>query len=77
VGIIQTHSESYSQLEEEMLVIVIGDELHPEEVARGLFSALRELDSKKVDVILAEGISEKNEGLAVMNRIRKAASEFA
>jgi len=77
VGIIQTHSERYSQLEGEVLMIVIGDEHHPEEVARGLFGALRELDSKKVDVILVEGISEKNEGLAVMNRIRKAASEFA
>jgi L-threonylcarbamoyladenylate synthase len=52
----------------------LGDEVHPDVIARGLFKALRDLDSLKVDVILMEGISERAEGLAVMNRIRKAAS---
>ena len=46
-----------------------------DEVARGLFKALRELDELGVRVILVEGISEDNEGLAVMNRLRKAASQ--
>ena len=44
-------------------------------VAKGLFSALRELDQHEVEVILVEGINE-NEGdaaAAVMNRLRKAA----
>jgi len=44
-------------------------------IARGLFSALRELDQKNVDTILVESISD-NEGdaaAAVMNRLRKAA----
>lgn len=44
-----------------------------EEIARNLFKALRELDKSGVDVILAEGIEEKGLGLAVMNRLRKAA----
>ncbi len=44
-----------------------------EEVARNLFKALRELDKKGVDIILAEGIEEKGLGLAVMNRLKKAA----
>ncbi len=44
-----------------------------EEVARNLFKALRELDKEKVDVILAEGIEERGLGLAVMNRLKKAA----
>ncbi|WP_457754139.1 L-threonylcarbamoyladenylate synthase [Thermococcus sp.] len=44
-----------------------------EEVAKNLFRALRELDKSGVDVILAEGIEEKGLGLAVMNRLRKAA----
>ncbi|KAJ4303555.1 hypothetical protein N0V90_002453 [Kalmusia sp. IMI 367209] len=47
-----------------------------EEVARGLFSALRELDKKGVEVILVEGIDDKIEddiAAAVMNRLRKAA----
>lgn len=44
-----------------------------EEVARNLFKALRELDKRRVDVIIAEGIEERGLGLAVMNRLRKAA----
>ncbi|MCJ1254174.1 hypothetical protein MMC24_001988 [Lignoscripta atroalba] len=56
------------------------------DIARGLFSALRELDSKGVDVIFVEGIDDgaddggrEAEGetaaaaAAVMNRLRKAA----
>ena len=45
------------------------------DIARGLFSALRELDQKGVDVIFVEGIddSEGNTAAAVMNRLRKAA----
>ncbi|KAF2031082.1 translation factor [Setomelanomma holmii] len=47
-----------------------------EGVARGLFSALRELDKKGVEVIYVEGIDDKiddNIAAAVMNRLRKAA----
>ncbi|GAB7344452.1 hypothetical protein MBLNU457_2293t1 [Dothideomycetes sp. NU457] len=46
-------------------------------IARGLFSTLRELDRKDVDVIYVEGIDDSKEGddvaAAVMNRLRKAA----
>ncbi|NJD99763.1 threonylcarbamoyl-AMP synthase [Thermococcus sp. LS1] len=44
-----------------------------EEVARNLFRALRELDKRGVDIIIAEGIEERGLGFAVMNRLRKAA----
>lgn len=47
-----------------------------EDVARGLFSSLRELDKKGVDLILVEGIDDKvgdDIAAAVMNRLRKAA----
>ncbi|KAL5378339.1 hypothetical protein PMIN03_004372 [Paraphaeosphaeria minitans] len=47
-----------------------------EDVARGLFSALRELDKHGVDMILVEGIADKVDddiAAAVMNRLRKAA----
>jgi L-threonylcarbamoyladenylate synthase len=45
------------------------------DIARGLFSALRELDMKGVDVIFVEGVddSEGGAGAAIMNRLRKAA----
>ena len=45
------------------------------EISRGLFAALRELDERGVTVIHVEGIGEEDEGLAVMNRLRKAAGE--
>jgi L-threonylcarbamoyladenylate synthase len=42
-------------------------------VAAGLFQALRAFDNTTVDIIIAEGVSEEGIGLAVMNRLRKAA----
>lgn len=46
-------------------------------VAQGLFSALRELDRKGAHVILVEGVEDKDDiAAAVMNRLRKAASEI-
>ncbi|KAL8790708.1 MAG: hypothetical protein Q9195_006250 [Heterodermia aff. obscurata] len=47
-------------------------------IARGLFSALRELDEIGVDVILVEGVDDGEGGAAaaVMNRLRKAADQL-
>ncbi|KAJ4296131.1 hypothetical protein N0V88_004834 [Collariella sp. IMI 366227] len=46
-------------------------------VAHGLFAALRELDSLGADVIFVEGVSDGDDiAAAVMNRLRKAASEI-
>ncbi len=42
-------------------------------VAKNLFRLLREFDSENVDVIVAEGLPTEGLGLAVMNRLRKAA----
>lgn len=44
-------------------------------IAHGLFSALRELDSRAVDVIYVEGIEDEGDiAAAVMNRLRKVAT---
>jgi L-threonylcarbamoyladenylate synthase len=40
--------------------------------AKNLFRLLREFDSDKVDVIIAEGVPAEGLGLAVVNRLRKA-----
>ncbi|MGL5512854.1 MAG: Sua5 family C-terminal domain-containing protein, partial [Sporomusa sp.] len=42
-------------------------------IAANLYTALRSFDGRAVDVIYAEGIAEQGLGLAVMNRLRKAA----
>jgi L-threonylcarbamoyladenylate synthase len=51
----------------------MGSAADPSGVAARVFSALRALDRDRVDVILVEGIDESGIGLAVMNRLRKAA----
>ncbi|XWW92227.1 hypothetical protein V2A60_000150 [Cordyceps javanica] len=46
-------------------------------IAQGLFAALRELDSRGADTIFVDGIDgEVDIAAAVMNRLRKAASEL-
>ena len=52
---------------------ILGPENDPKICATRLFSLLRDFDSEETDVILAEVIPEKGLGLAVMNRLRKAA----
>lgn len=74
VGLILTSSAPLSPHLSALHSVQLGDEAHPLEVAKGLFAALRSFDDLGVELILMEGISEQNEGLAVMNRARKAAS---
>ncbi|KAF9103163.1 hypothetical protein BGX27_010696 [Mortierella sp. AM989] len=59
---------------EDVIEFPLGQGSKPEDVARELFRGLRFLDGQDVDCIFVEGISEEDEGLAVMNRVRKAAS---
>ena len=44
-----------------------------EQLAADLFYLLRDFDRTRPDVILAEGVDEEGIGLAIMNRLRKAA----
>ncbi|KAG4441787.1 hypothetical protein IFR05_002711 [Cadophora sp. M221] len=47
------------------------------DIAHGLFSALRELDLREVDVVYVEGIEDEGDiAAAVMNRLRKAATKI-
>ncbi|KAI1333159.1 translation factor [Xylariaceae sp. FL0255] len=46
-------------------------------IAQGLFSALRELDRRGANIIFVEGtVDDEDIGAAVMNRLRKAASQI-
>ena len=53
----------------------LGPTSDPHLTAQRLFDGLLTLDHDGVDIILVEGVDEKREGLAIMNRIRKAAGE--
>lgn len=57
-------------------VLVLGSRRSPRSLASNLYGALRNLDNSGVDVILAEGTGEEELGLAVMNRLRRAAEKI-
>ncbi len=54
--------------------ICIGKRSVPGIIAANLFDCLREFDKIDVDYIISEGFSEKGIGLAIMNRLKKAAA---
>jgi L-threonylcarbamoyladenylate synthase len=65
----QEHEEVYGNIK----IKVLGPEKDLRVCASRLFSVLREFDSENVDTIIAEGVKEKGLGVAIMNRLRKAA----
>ncbi|KAH4007175.1 threonylcarbamoyl-AMP synthase [Parastagonospora nodorum] len=70
------HAQHYKMQSRDIEIWDIDLGAETEGVARGLFSALRELDKKSVEVIYVEGIDDKIDddiAAAVMNRLRKAA----
>ncbi|PUA33975.1 MAG: threonylcarbamoyl-AMP synthase [Zestosphaera tikiterensis] len=52
----------------------LGSRKNLYEVAKNLFKVLRNVDRLDVDVAVVEGFEEKGIGLAIMNRLRKAAT---
>lgn len=69
----QKHDTQYGGSTLSLLDVKLGPDTTS--IARGIFSALRDLDRQDVDAIFVEGIDE-NEGdtaAAIMNRLRKAA----
>lgn len=55
-------------------VLVSGSRENLLTVSHNLFSNLRQMDAAGVDLIVAEGVGEEGLGLAIMNRLRKAAA---
>ena len=54
--------------------ISLGSEKRPQEAAARLFAALRELDERGDTVALCEAVDTAGIGLAVMNRMGRAAA---
>ncbi|MBO8142658.1 MAG: threonylcarbamoyl-AMP synthase [Firmicutes bacterium] len=54
-------------------VCVAGSRRDPAEIARNLFRCLRELDEAGLDIIFLEGVEPVGLGLALANRMRRAA----
>ena len=53
--------------------IILGSKNDLYEVAKNLFEALRCFDDKKCDIVISESFKEVGVGLAIMNRLKKAA----
>ncbi len=47
-----------------------------EEYASNIFAALRYLDGRGIEIIIAEGVEETGIGVAIMNRLKKAATRI-
>ena len=52
----------------------IGSLSHPEETAHLLFDVLRALDEERMDSVYSEVLPPEGMGLAVMNRLGRAAA---
>lgn len=71
IGVIATeeNKDKYENCE----VLVIGSIKEPATIAANLFKMLRKCDYHKIDKVFAEGLCEDELGLAIMNRLKKAA----
>ena len=70
VGIMATSENAHHY---EGLVEVVGERQRPKTIAKNLFKILRRFDEQGVEIVIAEGIEPVGVGLAIMNRLRKAA----
>ena len=66
-------AETAAQLPDNVTIAVYGRRGNADEAAVNLYEVLRSFDHAAVDHIYAEGLTEDGLGLAVMNRLRKAA----
>jgi L-threonylcarbamoyladenylate synthase len=55
-------------------IITLSEAGSPTEIAHNLFDALRSADATHPDYIVCDSVPEDDEGLAIMNRLAKAAS---
>ncbi len=55
-------------------VICVGSRKKPEQIAKNLYRILRECDDKNVDMIYSECFDRIGVGMAIMNRLLKAAA---
>jgi len=74
VGIICT-SKNKKYFKSESSLFVLGDRNNSKTISRNLFKALRFFDTHKVDLILCESFPKKGLGVAIMDRLERAAGE--
>lgn len=65
--------ETAKRLPRRAIIEVLAPRVRLDLVARRIYSALRSLDRMSPDIIIAEGFPEEGIGMAIQNRLRKAA----
>lgn len=73
-GVLAPEEHAHLYRDRADLVVSCGSLRDPESTARELFAALRRFDEAGATCIFAEAFAEEGIGLAVMNRLRKAAA---
>ena len=76
IALLRSKSFVHSKIINEDIVLERDLGTSGSDISRNLFKLLREVDELNVDYIFVEGIDESNEGLAIMNRLSKAALDI-
>ena len=75
IGILSTERNmDWGNHDSNILHVHLGDS--PFEIAQRLFNGLLDMENQSLTALLVQGVSESETGLAIMNRLRKAASEI-
>lgn len=74
VAVLATEETKDRYEDEKLIVFVMGSRACPTTIASNLFAMLRQCDEEDVDLIVAESIDTSHEGLAIMNRMLRAAA---
>lgn len=74
VGILAAAEDGAALADLSAVVQIVGSQDAPEEVARGLFAGLHALDQAGVEVILARDFGTAGLGLAIRDRLTRAAA---
>ena len=75
VGLLLADDDEVESQMDGMTVIILGQRNDLRQIARNLYAGLHKLDDLGVDVILAHSFSEQGLGLAINDRLRRAASQ--
>jgi L-threonylcarbamoyladenylate synthase len=74
IGILSTQQSFELGNDSLILHLHLGNSF--DQIAQGLFNGLLYMEGQDLSVLIVQGISEKETGLGIMNRLRKAASEI-
>ncbi|MCL2527104.1 MAG: L-threonylcarbamoyladenylate synthase [Defluviitaleaceae bacterium] len=69
----QLEAYNHADLTAKPEYITLGDKTSPETIAKNLYASLRQFDILGVDEIYAEGHAQDGLGIAIMDRMKKAA----